>query len=769
MESNSDSSESSSNSEPNDFSASSRIHSDQEEFVSSFSLGSAQRNKRKRSKKQQMLGIFASSSEAEDVSHDNFRDIAFVQEKPSFATQADIHDDLPTFSNIDSIDAFKPFLNSGSQQLDSEQSLEHNYSEKKAFSSFNQPKKNISSRIEKPTAQPPSNISNVALKMMQKMGYKQGKGLGRDESGIVDPIQAVSTQGKKGIAYGHKKNLNSSSILQKKRDKSNDTASDKQYSSLSSTSGLNARRNKLIQNNIDIDAILNKVETAINKFEETQNLKSDVSISDNNIQVPSFSVTDNNVESLAKLKNEIKLGLDLAVNKSHALKTDISLENTKIAQFASQISSVNDSMESTQKELSHIQNLISDIQLCQSLSLTVKNKLESPSFEISNINLQFEEFLTLQKKLQQVKLDTLKLNSKDTCIWFDWRLHEWVTGILFIIAKPIIVNWDVQSKSVDLITLLFKPYLQLISDSSIFLLNQPDSTVQDHQRQKTFIIQEWDVYYPDHALNIFETWTLPYIPQQVIDHLINSVVVSKIIKALDQCEISSFFEMHNSFKAPHYWIHPWLPYISEPVLKNQIIPALSIKLGSLVNFWYTSLKNSNFSDDKSSDIIRAAIVCWKDVFDAKSYIKLQKTYINPNLRKLISKPNLIINARSQSPISLQAFSEFTRWYDVIMTSDWVEVFETTFVPNWLDYLRIWLSNINLSKTNSVDDYSKSKSVAMLSNNNLSWVQISEWYLAWKSLIPAKIVDNNKVQNILRRALWLIQDRMDYLRDRNEIK
>uniref|UniRef100_A0A915N1M8 G-patch domain-containing protein n=1 Tax=Meloidogyne javanica TaxID=6303 RepID=A0A915N1M8_MELJA len=48
-----------------------------------------------------------------------------------------------------------------------------------------------------------SGKGNVVMQMMQKMGYEQGKGLGKSKQGIVEPVQAVQRPGRGAVgAYG---------------------------------------------------------------------------------------------------------------------------------------------------------------------------------------------------------------------------------------------------------------------------------------------------------------------------------------------------------------------------------------------------------------------------------------------------------------------------------------------------------------------------------------------------------------------------------------
>jgi len=44
--------------------------------------------------------------------------------------------------------------------------------------------------------------SNPGFKLLQKMGWKEGQGLGKENSGIVDPVQALVNDGRTGLGFG---------------------------------------------------------------------------------------------------------------------------------------------------------------------------------------------------------------------------------------------------------------------------------------------------------------------------------------------------------------------------------------------------------------------------------------------------------------------------------------------------------------------------------------------------------------------------------------
>jgi len=53
-----------------------------------------------------------------------------------------------------------------------------------------------------------SGQNSVVARMMAKMGYKEGKGLGKQEQGIVNPLQAKKTDRRAGIIVGGESGLN---------------------------------------------------------------------------------------------------------------------------------------------------------------------------------------------------------------------------------------------------------------------------------------------------------------------------------------------------------------------------------------------------------------------------------------------------------------------------------------------------------------------------------------------------------------------------------
>ncbi|PVV01096.1 hypothetical protein BB560_004500 [Smittium megazygosporum] len=811
--------------------------------------------KRKFSKREQMLGIFADdyNSEEEDYSastkeYDSIlsSDVKFVQQKSVVSSdsnsEVDSQEDFQrvSFKNKTSKKVnftSSTFSESTTQSLEPEmrlynRSLESSFVQNSFRSNnngyFGNPSSNnlsFTSQGDSPQIRSQfqtnpvdldsknpfkSNVSDAAWKMMQKMGYKKGKGLGKEESGIVNPIKTKSRPGKIGIAYrGFKENPNkeptgkignskgsfivpSDEYIDDRLNSKGDT-----HSSSTSLPYLQSRIKKPSVNISNIQDMLMNIEAQILHISETKApevLSTSESNSDH-IQKDSFAISDQN--NLIPLKNEVMLGFELSMAKKNSIIEEISFEKRKAEMLSLEKINETQVIDSNEKYLVFIKKIAKEMELCNQTTSVISEKFENilEERQLSEKDFLLSEYTSLLKSLWSIKSNCEAFSSRPESLWLDWKLCEWTASLFAIILGIVLKKWDVKIDTINLQDTLIKPFLELILDNSPneFEKNTDnDNTILDPHisvfpenlgslpqsknkksdveaynfvikkmwipHVKLFLARDWDPFSPDPALNILETWSPPILSKDLTSTLIKEAIVPKLLTKLNMWDPKASFHKTNTFLLPHLWIHQWLLYIPDDTFHNEIVPVLCLKFGVLINSWQ-EFRSSSISDfSVFGDLVRSAISSWKMVFKESEYTKLTRTYIYPMLKKLVSRPLFVINARSQSSDSLVFLNEFIKWKEVISSKEWEHIFTKYFISNWLDYLRAWLSKCEstVQETESKASFSDSRV------NYHVWVQISEWYMAWKSLFPKNILENQKVQLGFRRALWLIQDRMNYL-------
>lgn len=134
-------------------------------------------------------------------------------------------------------------------------------------------------------------------------------------------------------------------------------------------------------------------------------------------------------------------------------------------------------------------------------------------------------------------------------------------------------------------------------------------------RMQSVLTNRWDVDMPASALVILEHWE-PVVPQFVVRALLKRVVVTKLQRALDS------WRPEATGAGPSTWLVPWLPHLGS--LGDPLLATVRTRLASYLRKWRFGLALDTVS-------------VWHDVFGDKDFDSLISTALVPRIIDLIKR------------------------------------------------------------------------------------------------------------------------------------
>ncbi|THV05580.1 TFP11-domain-containing protein [Dendrothele bispora CBS 962.96] len=230
---------------------------------------------------------------------------------------------------------------------------------------------------------------------------------------------------------------------------------------------------------------------------------------------------------------------------------------------------------------------------------------------------------------------------------------------------------------------------------------------------RTAINNEWSPKDPQPAVKLYEAWST-FLPPFIRDNVLDQLILPKVQKAvaewnakLDDVPLQAI-------------IFPWLPHVG--LRLEDVMGDARRKIKSLLRNWSVG--------DKLPTDLKA----WRDVFDAKDWDNLILKYVIPKLGATL-RNDFRINPRDQKMEPLQ---NVLLWADLIHPSIFSQLFETGFFPKWLDILYVWLIE-----------------------PKVDLAQVSDWYGFWKEKVfPESLQSLPGISKGFTRGLQLMNQALE---------
>lgn len=230
---------------------------------------------------------------------------------------------------------------------------------------------------------------------------------------------------------------------------------------------------------------------------------------------------------------------------------------------------------------------------------------------------------------------------------------------------------------------------------------------------RSAIMGPWEPRDCTPLLAVLEAWNFPLVPMWIQAHLLQHVILPRITRA-----VQNWNPLQDTVPI-HTWLHPWLPLLVDNL--QSVYPVIRQKLSAALVHWHPN--------DRSAKMV---LQPWKRVFSDISMTTLLQTNIQPKLESaLLEMP---ITPHNQN---LDPWHWFLDWDDLLPPQISLDIMDRCFFPQWYQALGNWLST------------------------NPPHQEVIAWYKGWRDLIPKSLANHLQVRQKFQQALGVCSRALSY--------
>ncbi|XP_014476265.1 PREDICTED: tuftelin-interacting protein 11 [Dinoponera quadriceps] len=542
----------------------------------------------------------------------------------------------------------------------------------------------------------------IGAKLLLQMGFEPGKGLGKQLQGISAPVEAHLRKGRGAIgAYGPEK---TPKIPDVKKDDDGEEAkeSKSKVSQWRKSDNSNKKKTRYIYKSVD--QVLEDGKLKPNRKLPVSSEMSKVKVIDMTGPEQRILSGYHAIAGGQQCPDEIVITSDkkTKVNFSlpelqHNVNLKVSMCEQDIIQNDRRTRYLNDRVITLEAEKKNKSKVID--QISQSIH-TMENVLVIMDRLMNETNE-----LTLQETAEAYK--NLKDNYYEEYKMFE--LGELASSFVAPKIKDCLLSWNPLMEPKNAIK-LFEVWKDILENGASSTLQARAMHPYDQLVWNAWMpsirgaIQQWTCRQPEPLIELIEHW-MPLLPNWILENILDLLVLPKLT-----LEVEEWNPLTDTVPI-HTWIHPWLPLLRNR-LDTLIYPIIRRKLGSALGGWHPS--------DRSA---RLMLQPWAQVFAKGDMEAFLVKNIIPKLQVALSE--FVINPHQQH---LDQWNWVYEWKDLIPPHVMAGLLDKFFFPKWLQVLALWL------------------------NHSPNYDEVTTWYMGWKGMLSDKLLAEPAVKEHFKKAL-----------------